>query len=197
MVPVDVFQSGLQSLNAGKISAAQLAKLWADNYRQINPEYIVNLDFGAIVLFQIMISAYIQRWSALPVLVTGTCMLSAGLWMAGLSHGVVVGGFSVVTAVLVFAFGEMIASPKSQEYVAAIAPKRNTAMFMGYYFVAMALGHLFAGLLSGWAYTALAKDMQRPMLMWGLFACIGIITAISLLLLNLRLKTSGRLVMSA
>jgi dipeptide/tripeptide permease len=90
--------------------------------------------------------------------------------------------------VVVFTIGEMIASPKSQEYVAAIAPKSKTAMYMGYYFVSMALGNLFAGLLSGWAYTALAKEMNQPMLMWALFGAIGAVTALALLIFNQYLK---------
>lgn len=190
MPPLDVMQTGLHALQTGESSAHQLAKQWAQSYRQVNPEYIVNLDFGAVVLLQIAISTYLQRFKALPILVLGTLVLSAGLWMAGFSHAVLLGGVSVTMAVFVFAVGEMIASPKSQEYVAAIAPKRKTAMFMGYYFVSMALGNLFAGLLSGWAYTVLARQMQQPMLMWSLFGGIGIVTSIALLAFNLRIRYS-------
>lgn len=188
MPPLEQLQSGLQALHAGQISAAQLAANWSQAYRQVNPEYIVNLDFGVVVLLQIAISTYVQRWKALPVLVIGTLVLSLSLWMAGLSNALLFGGVSVSMAVFVFALGEMIASPKSQEYVAAIAPKRKTAMFMGYYFVSMALGNLFAGLLSGWSYTVLAREMHQPMLMWSLFGGIGVITSVALLVFNLRLK---------
>ncbi len=188
MPPLDQLKSGLQALQTGQVSAANLAADWSEAYRQVNPEYIVNLDFGAVVLMQIAISTYVQRWKALPVLVMGTLVLSLGLWMAGLSHALLFGGVSVCMAVFVFALGEMIASPKSQEYVAAIAPKRKTAMFMGYYFVSMALGNLFAGLLSGWSYTVLARQMHQPMLMWSLFGAIGVITSLALLVFNLRLK---------
>jgi len=188
MPPLEQLQSGLQALQTGQVSAANLATDWSEAYRQVNPEYIVNLDFGAVVLMQIAISTYVQRWKALPVLVMGTLVLSLGLWMAGLSHALLFGGVSVCMAVFVFALGEMIASPKSQEYVAAIAPKRKTAMFMGYYFVSMALGNLFAGLLSGWSYTVLARQMHQPMLMWSLFGGIGVITLLALLVFNLRLK---------
>lgn len=188
MPPLDQLKSGLLALQTGQVSAANLAADWSEAYRQVNPEYIVNLDFGAVVLMQIAISTYVQRWKALPVLVMGTLVLSLGLWMASLSHALLFGGVSVCMAVFVFALGEMIASPKSQEYVAAIAPKRKTAMFMGYYFVSMALGNLFAGLLSGWSYTVLARQMHQPMLMWSLFGAIGVITSLALLVFNLRLK---------
>ncbi|MFZ6654605.1 MFS transporter [Undibacterium sp. TJN19] len=197
MPPMETMQAGLHALQEGQVSASQLAQSWAKSYRQVNPEYIVNLDFGAVVLLQIAISTYLQRWQALPVLVAGTLVLSAGLWMAGFSHALLFGGLGVTMAVFVFALGEMIASPKSQEYVAAIAPQRKTAMFMGYYFVSMALGNLFAGLLSGWSYTVLAREMHQPMLMWSLFGGIGVLTSTALLVFNLRLKSSQMLAMTA
>jgi MFS family permease len=184
MVPPDALQSGLLELQQGHVKAAQLAQSWAASYRQINPEYIVNLDFAAIVLLQIVISNLAARWQALPVVVAGTLAISIALALCGLGHAVTLGGFSVAAAVIVFALGEMIASPKSQEYVAAIAPSNKTAMFMGYYFVSMAVGNLFGGLLSGWAYGTLARARQQPMLMWLLFAAIGAITAIALLRFN-------------
>jgi len=188
MVPPEQLAQGLEALRIHNMNSSDLAQMWVQRYRQINPEYIVNLDFGAIVLCQIAISAYIQRWRALPILVAGTLILSLGIILCGTGHALLIGGFTAALAVIVFAFGEMVASPKSQEYVAAIAPKNKTAMFMGYYFVSMALGNLFGGLLSGWAYTAIAKEAQQPMLMWALFAAIGCLSAIAMLIFDRRLR---------
>ncbi len=184
MVPDEALRAGLLTIQQGTNSSTVLAAQWASQYRQVNPEYIVNVGFGLIVVCQIAISAFIQRWSALPILVFGTLVLSLGIALCGVGAGVAIGGITVIIAVAVFSIGEMIASPKSQEYVAAIAPKSKTAMYMGYYFVSMALGNLFAGLLSGWAYTAIAKDLGRPMWMWLLFAVIGVATAIALLIFH-------------
>jgi dipeptide/tripeptide permease len=188
MVPDDVLATGLLALQQGTLAPQALAEQWAAQYRQVNPEYIINVGFGLIVLCQIAISAYIQRWRALPILVFGTLVLSSGIALCGWAAGIALGGTTVVIGVVIFSLGEMIASPKSQEYVAAIAPKSKTAMYMGYYFVSMALGNLFAGLLSGWAYTAIAKEMNRPVWMWYLFALIGITTAFALLVFDRWLK---------
>lgn len=187
-VPLAQIESGLQALFAQQISADTLASQWQQQYRQINPEYIVNLGFAVIVLLQIAISALIQRLPALPVLVCGTLVLSAGLFSFGVSGLFMVGGFAMAGAVLLFSLGEMLASPKSQEYVAAIAPGHQTAMYMGYYFVAMALGYLFAGLLSGWAYQLFAVEQQRPMLMWVFFASLGLLTSMLLMWLHFSVK---------
>ncbi|RVU40115.1 MFS transporter [Rheinheimera riviphila] len=184
LLPPAEMAAGLQALSQQQLNAEQLASQWAAEYRQINPEYIVNLGFATIVLAQIAISTFIQRWPAMPVLVVGTLVMAAGLLGCGLSGMLLVGGVTVVGAVVVFSCGEMIASPKSQEYVAAIAPRHQTAMYMGYYFVAMALGNLFAGLLSGFAYTVIAKQLNQPMLMWVLFAGIAVLTAAGMLIFH-------------
>lgn len=182
MVPIDEIQRAFSLIQQNKISTLDIAKQWAENYRQINPEYIINLDFGVIVFCQLFISNLCAKYKALPVIVVGTLVVAFGLLLGGLAHGLLLGGTVMVTAIIVFAFGEMIASPKSQEYVAAIAPKENTAMYMGYYFVSMALGNLFAGLLSGWSYGYFAKELNSPMLMWLMFATIGVISAIVLVI---------------
>lgn len=186
MVPEAEIAAGLTLVADGGITAATLATQWAEKYRQVNPEYIVNLDFGFIVIFQIFVSAYIGRFRALPVIVIGTVVIGLSYLLTGMANGTIFSGLLIATSVIVFAFGEMIASPKSQEYVAAIAPKENTAMYMGYYFVSMSLGFLFAGLLSGWGYGFLAKELNNPMMMWSLFAAIGILTAAALLIFNIK-----------
>ena len=78
------------------------------------------------------------------------------------------------------AIGEMIASPKSQEYVGRIAPEDKKALYMGYYFVAIALGNLFGGLISGEFYSRLAQEMARPDLMWLGIGGVGLLTTAAL-----------------
>jgi len=88
----------------------------------------------------------------------------------------------VAAGILTFAFGEMMASPTSQEYVGRIAPPDKVALYMGYYFVAVALGNLFGGILSGSLYGIFARDMQRPDIMWAIFGGIMLATAFIFLL---------------
>jgi len=182
-VPEEVIATELTRLSTmanPEVGAMEVAKQWAQEYRQINPEYLINLDAGAIVLFQIMVSAVIQRWKPFPVLVVGTIVAGTGIALGSIA----VTGMLTVLAIVVFAFGEMIASPKSQEYVARIAPKDKVALFMGYYFVSIALGNLFGGIISGWGYQEIARGANNPALMWVLFGGIGFLTAAALLVFN-------------
>ncbi|MBU0520321.1 MFS transporter, partial [bacterium] len=144
--------------------------------RQVNPEYLIKFDATAIVCFQIIVSYIIARWNPFNAMVGGVIIASIGIGATAYLHN----GWPVVIAIIIFAFGEMMASPKSQEYIGRIAPMNKKALYMGYYFWAVALGNLFGGILSGQLYGSLARDMQRPDIMWLIFAAMGIFTALIL-----------------
>lgn len=185
-VPKEVIAGGLQMVQQQQLSAATLAQRWADSYRQINPEYIINIGFAVIILCQLLISYICQKFKTINVLISGVSIFSVGIAIAILANHWQYGGAFVVAAVMMMSVGEMVTVPKSQEYVASIAPKNQAALYMGYYFVSMALGFLLAGLLSGWAYGTVAKEWNQPDLMWAIFSVIGISTCIALFWFNRR-----------
>ncbi|WP_435324391.1 hypothetical protein, partial [Klebsiella pneumoniae] len=57
----------------------QLAQQWLV-YRQVNPEYLINLDFAAIVLLQIIVSVKCQRFKVISVLISGL-IVTAGAFL--------------------------------------------------------------------------------------------------------------------
>nr|WP_240701919.1 MFS transporter [Pseudoalteromonas rubra] len=185
-VPVAELNALMAQLSASvTLSSAQLQHFTNELliYRQINPEYLINLDFAAIVLLQILVSYLCQRIKPFYVLTAGLVVMCGafGLMVTELTA---TGGALIVTVILLIALGEMLTSPKSQEYVASIAPPSQAALYMGYYFVSMALGFLFAGFLSGWSYATLVQQQNRPDLMWALFGALALVTAIALFLFN-------------
>ena len=157
--------------------------------RQVNPEFIVNINAGAIVLFQVLVSFLMARFHRFTTMIVGMVIASVGIGFSTFAGGEgLVGAGSIVWfvagGIFIFSFGEMMASPTSQEYVGRIAPDDKKALYMGYYFVAVALGNLFGGILSGQLYGKLARDMQRPDLMWLSFGGIMLFTAVVFLLYN-------------
>lgn len=160
---------------------------WALGYLtedgQIKPENLINLDALAIVFLQVLITVIFAKWKPFTTMIVGT-LLTGVCMIIGIesSHG-----WICVLAIGTFAVGEMMASPKSQEYVARIAPPGKEAMYMGYYFVSIALGNLFGGLLSGQSYGHYANPetgIGRPDIMWMIFAGISVITAGALFAFN-------------
>ncbi|KAB2947031.1 MAG: MFS transporter [Phycisphaerae bacterium] len=157
--------------------------------RQFNPEFIVNLNAFGIVLFQVIVSYLIGRFHQFTGMILGMVVAAVGIGFAAVAgdHGFFgPGGIGLLVClgILIFSFGEMMASPTSQEYVGRIAPEDKKALYMGYYFVAVALGNLFGGILSGQLYGSLARDMQRPDLMWLAFGGIMLATALIFLVYN-------------
>jgi dipeptide/tripeptide permease len=144
---------------------------------QVNPEYIININAGAIIFFQVAVSYLVTRLKPFTTIFWGVMItvVSFSILIFGTS------GWVVFAGILVFSFGEMMASPKSKEYTGKIAPPEKVALYMGYFYWCVALGNLFGGILSGQLYAAFARDMQRPDLMWLIFAVIGLFTALMIL----------------
>jgi dipeptide/tripeptide permease len=145
---------------------------------QINPEYLINLNAGAIIFFQVAVSYLVTRLKPFTTIFWGTIITVVSFSV--LVFGTI--GWITVAGILVFSFGEMMASPKSKEYTGRIAPPEKVALYMGYFYWCVALGNLFGGILSGQLYGAFARDMQRPDLMWGVFAAIALGSALLILL---------------
>ncbi|MGB5849844.1 MAG: MFS transporter, partial [Ignavibacteriaceae bacterium] len=145
---------------------------------QINPEYIININAGAIIFFQIIVSYFVTRLKPFTTIYWGVMITVVSFSI--LIFGTL--GWVVVIGIIVFSFGEMMASPKSKEYTGKIAPREKVALYMGYFYWCVALGNLFGGILSGQLYAAFARDMQRPDIMWFIFAAIAFLTAILILL---------------
>jgi len=148
--------------------------------KQVNPEYIINIDAGMIIIFQVFVSWAISRMKAFHVMILGTTLLSVGFSLSAVIHS----GWPLVFSIMVIAFGEMMTSPKSQEYTGSIAPQEQKALYMGYYFVCIALGNLFGGILSGELYGHFARDMHRPDIMWLIFGGLGMLTVVALIAYN-------------
>ena len=148
---------------------------------QIKPEYIINLNAFGIICFQVLIAYLVRRRSPLTSIILGVAVtvVSFLIYLAGTT------GWVVVSAVLVFSVGEMLASPRSKEYAGRIAPPEKVGMYMGYFYWCVALGNLFGGLLSGVAYQHFGPHgVDRPGAMWVLFAVLAVTTAIGLAVYN-------------
>lgn len=115
---------------------------------QMDPEFITNFDAMFIILFQVLISSIIMRWKALNVMMTGFMISTIGLSLTLMSQNPIF----IISALFIFAVGEMTASPKITEYIGKIAPADKKALYMGYSFIPMFLGNILAGVVSGPVY---------------------------------------------
>jgi dipeptide/tripeptide permease len=153
---------------------------------QVKPEFMINLNALGIIFFQVLVSFLVRRTRPLTSIIIGVAVTVASfiVYLAGET------GWVVVTAIIVFSVGEMLASPRSKEYAGRIAPPEKVGMYMGYFYWCVALGNLFGGLLSGVAYQYFGPHgIDRPNIMWIMFAMLAAFTAVTLVLFDRGVKT--------
>ena len=121
----------------------------------IPTEYLLNLDAGYIILFQIAVSAIVMRYKPLSAMIAGILIASIGLSLSIATQD----GLFIAVALLVFSVGEMMSSPKITEYIGRIAPSDKTALYIGCSYIPVALGNLFAGIVSGNVYQTLSDKI--------------------------------------
>ncbi len=148
---------------------------------QIKPEYLINLIAGAIILFQVLVSYLVRRRTPLSSIISGVTVTVISF----LVYTIAPTGWVVVAAILIFSVGEMLTSPRSKEYAGRIAPPEKVGMYMGYFYWCVALGNLFGGLLSGVMYQGFGPHgLNRPDVMWMIFAALAAGTAVVLAAYN-------------
>lgn len=155
---------------------------------QVKPEHLTNINALGIIFLQVLISFLARRMSPLVTIMSGTLLsaFSFLLFVPFASHG---SGFLVVVGVLVFSVGEMLASPKAKEYAGRIAPPDKVGLYMGYFYMSIALGNLFGGLFSGTAYQHFGKrGSDRPDVLFLVIFGLCVLTALLLGLYDRYLK---------
>ena len=116
-----------------------------------------------IIAFQLIVSSVSQRFKAIPTFLTGLLTMSAGFVVIALAK-VAIPSF-VFLGIFLFAVGEMMASPRIQEYITWIAPKEKAGLYMGSNFLATSIGGLFSGVI----YTSLSgyyNNIGHPEYIW-------------------------------
>ncbi len=123
-------------LMAGRVAGQ---KAWVDAALaggQVQPEWMINIDAGAIVLLMIPVAALFSRLAPLWSIILGILVSVGGILMSGLTTG----GALCALGIFIFAVGEMMASPKTMEYLSAQAPADKRGQYMGYANVSNAIG---------------------------------------------------------
>lgn len=114
-----------------------------------------SMDAFFIIVFQLMVSAFVMRFRPLNAMMGGIFVLAIGLGMMFSFQN----GWIILLGLLIFGLGEMGSSPKYTEYVGSIAPPDKKALYMGSSFLPIALGHQIAGFISGAPYEKIADKL--------------------------------------
>ncbi|MHA7111566.1 MFS transporter [Sunxiuqinia elliptica] len=109
---------------------------------RINAEAISHTGY-IIIVFQLIISRIFEKRAAIPSFMFGLLVAASGFVVLGLSATHAQG--LVFLGVFLFAVGEMISSPRIQEYIMWIAPKEKAGLYMGTNFLATFIGATLSG----------------------------------------------------
>ena len=95
---------------------------------KIEPEGIVNINSGLIMLTCFMVAGVSAKMRATSSLLVGTILVVAALTLFGLFNL----AWFCVAAMVVFSIGEMLTGPKYSEFLGNIAPPDKKAMWIGF-----------------------------------------------------------------
>lgn len=120
----------------------------SDRAPQLSQEWMINFNSGLIILTVVLVSWWVNRMRRVTSITAGIIVGSVGLVFAGFTTS----GLFCMLGILVFSVGEMLASPKMQDYLGVIAPEGQKGLYMGYANIPNAIGWGYGSLLGGTVY---------------------------------------------
>ncbi len=155
-----------------------------DGTRRVLGETISHTGY-IIMLFQIFVSGILERFKAIPSFLFGLFVMGLGFIVLG--YASVSSAAFVFLGIFLFAVGEMISSPRIQEYITWLAPKEKAGLYMGSNFLAVGIGGATSGVIystlsgyfadagnAGYVWYVLAAHMGAAILMlWAFTKVMG------------------------
>jgi POT family proton-dependent oligopeptide transporter len=131
-----------------------------------------------IMILQVFVAKIFEKFSAIPSFLFGLAIMALGFVVIGMAA--VSGATLIFLGIALFAVGEMISSPRIQEYITWIAPKEKAGLYMGSNFLATAVG-AFSGVLYTMLYGRFS-DGGNPQMVWYVLAGHLVVGIIALLI---------------
>ncbi|MGV8039657.1 MAG: MFS transporter [Thermoanaerobaculaceae bacterium] len=172
-----------------------------DIYTMANPLVIVTCQLLIVRLF--------GKMKPIRSIIVGILIVSASMainlipvWSAGgpravAALGLPFGSVFIVMTVALIAFGELFKSPRTYEYVGAMAPKGQEGLFLGYVNLPMAIGVIIGGPLGAAIFNRIMCHNSRVVesglleldplwntVGWLLLMGVGLLSALSMWLFN-------------
>lgn len=149
-----------------------------------NADLLLTVDPATVVLLTVPVGILLRKAPAFPTIIAGV-LIAALSWLI-----LTLGGSTmhVILALFVLAMGELILSPKYYDYVSRLAPAGQTATFMGFSFLPVAVGDLVGSPLGGWLAQHYGAELHAPYRMWFVVTGVGLATVALLLLYNAIVK---------
>jgi len=133
-----------------------LAGIMSGGGDSVNPEMLINIDAGFIVLFQITVSYFVMKMRHINAMIMGLIVAAIGVGLTFYFNN----GFYTILGIMIFAIGEMMSGPTLSSFIAMISPKGKEALYQGTYFLPVAFGNFFTAFISGNLYQAWSDKLS-------------------------------------
>lgn len=120
---------------------------------KIMPEGVVNLNALMIMTICFLIASVTAKFRITSSMFCGAIASVFAMFLLGEYQS----AWIVLLAVAIFSFGEMMISPKKNEYMANIAPKNKKAMYLGFVMLPQGIGWGLEGYWGPWLYNHYAS----------------------------------------
>jgi len=115
---------------------------------QLSQEWMININPGLIILLVVFLNYLVSRMRRVNSIFWGITISSVGLVFAGFTNV----GLFCLAGILVFSVGEMLSSPKMNEYLGVIAPDGEKGLYMGYANIPQGIGWGVGSIFAGHVY---------------------------------------------
>lgn len=122
-----------------------LARTMSGGGDSVNPEWLVNIDAGAIVILQALVSFFVLKMRHVSAMIRGFIIAAIGIGITFYTNN----GLFTILGIVIFAIGEMMTNPTFSSFIAIISPKGKEALYQGAYFLPVAAGNFFTTFVSG------------------------------------------------
>lgn len=133
-----------------------LASIMSGGGDSVNPEMLINIDAGSIIVFQLIVSYFVLRMRHVSAMITGFIIAAIGIGITFYTGN----GFYTILGIVIFAIGEMMTNPTFSSFIALISPKGKEALYMGTYFLPIFLGNFLTTFVSGNLYQAWSDKLS-------------------------------------
>jgi MFS family permease len=160
---------------------ATICTMWIDyQIHSTLPLYITSLGFSTrmyglllslngimIVLFELAITAWTQRFPPTRMIAIGYGLSAIGFSLTGLAHTMP----ALAATVVLWTIGEMIHAPVTGAYVTNLAPERFRGRYHGMWVFTWSIAMLAGPSIGTWIYS------RNPDALWVTCAVVGIVAA--------------------
>ena len=128
---------------------------------------LISINGAMIVVFELLITAWAQRWPQQPLIAIGYGLTGIGFALTGLAMGVPM----LAATVVIWTIAEMIYAPASGAYVTGLAPERYRGRYMGIWHSMWSAGMILGPAMGTWIY------QRNPVALWWTCFAVGIAAA--------------------